>query len=358
MKRSLHFGVLKSINPGVLNQLDNEVEAAKLEKINHQVVYFSHDEPTREYMIKPQKPHILLSLLPGIIKNYLNLRIQAYSWLKDNQEKYETIFIRYPLGDMIFPWYAKGIKRFSTIHHTKEIPEIKSRRTLTAALQLCLEKIQFWSIQGKIYSFIGVTKEIADYQNSRANSKKRTAVYPNGIDGSIKNLSDKRGDTVKLCFIYNKLSPWHGLNQIKEQLTNNHRNDFKIYFIGPKCNDAQLEADSRVIETGFLSEEDLETTLRVIDASIGPFSLGTNELEEACPLKTRTSLRHGIPVIANYHDPCFDRTFPFFLRSGFDIDKAIEFAVKMRSTDKIEISQRAIQNCSKRTLLKKLLSQF
>jgi Icc-related predicted phosphoesterase len=82
-------------------------------------------------------------------------------------------------------------------------------------------------------------------------------------------------------------------------------------------------------------------------------------MKEACTLKVRQYLAHGIPVLAAYRDTDIDDSMPFFLRIGNfegnvekslkDIKKFIEFGFQnkeMRSSAR-EFSEQVLSNESK-----------
>ncbi|MDK8463826.1 hypothetical protein [Marinobacter sp. SS13-12] len=360
MAKILHFGAIRSINPGVKKQLDYESLSATKVNASHTIVYFSHSEPDREYMKKPAMPSFWLKLLIfKKLKNYIHLRISAYSWLLKNQERFDIILIRYPLGDFIFPIFSFYIKPFYTIHHTKEIEEIKSNPSTVSKLQLLIEKIQFKLLQKKILGFVGVTNEIAEYQLDRAKFPKNIMLYPNGILTSHVEIRDYRDDKIKLCCICNKDVPWHGLHKIYNEIEESGRQDFEIYFVGNLSPASEnLETDNRVHFTGHLNQDKLEDLLSKIDLCVGPFGLDAKGLNEACPLKTRESFQQGIPVMADYRDPCFNSSFPYFLKSKFDIDAAIAFAIQNRKVGKKSIAESSQQYISKEVLYKNLLESL
>lgn len=357
MLRILHFGAMKSLNPGVKKQLDYESSSAHKVQANHTIVYFSHCQPDRVYMIRPDKPPFWLKIF--ILKkliDYINLRIRAYYWLLKNQNDFDIILIRYPLGDLIFSLFSFYIKPFYTVHHTKEIEEINSRSGAIFKIQLFMEKFQLRLIKKKVLGFIGMTREIAEYQVDRAKLPKDIAVYPNGVLKRLGEIKDCRSDKVKLCCICNKEAPWHGLSNIYRQIEASERLDFEIYFVGNFSSATKrLATDSRVNFIDHLNQDELETLLSKIDLCIGPFGLATIGLHEACPLKTRESLQQGTPVMADYKDPCFDSDFPYFLNSQFNIDAALKFALQNRKIEKRLIAESAQQYISKEELYKKLL---
>ncbi|WP_421911087.1 glycosyltransferase [Marinobacter sp.] len=357
MPNILHFGALKSINLGVKNQLDFEILAAQKSGANHAVVYFSHTRPDRKYMMQPSKPPLWLKfILSKKLINYFNLRIKAYSWLIKNQNNFDVIMIRYPLGDIVFPFLCLFVAPFYTIHHTKEIPEINSKQGLIFRIQLVIERFQFQLVKNRARGFIGVTNEIAEYQLQRSRSVKNVAIYPNGTLSNQIDIKDYRNGHAKLCCICNDEAPWHGLQEIYEEVDKIDRHDFKIYFVGnlpsaPK----KLQLDPRINFTGYLEQQELEDLLAKIDLCIGPFGLSMKDLHEACPLKTRESFKHGIPVMADYRDPCFDKSFPHFFQSKFYLDAAIEFAIKNREYRKKEIAEASEKHISKDILYSRLL---
>ena len=357
MKRTLHFGALKSLNPGFKRQLDYELIASQNLERPHDIVFFSHDQPDRRYMKQPSqivqncKDYFLISVI-----KYFMLRISAYAWLLKHQKNYDVTVIRYPLGDLVFPIFSLFLKPFYTIHHTKELEEIKSKTRFSSRFQLLLEKIQFRILSRKILGFIGVTNEIALYEVDRAKKPRATTIYPNGVLSDAEQILDERGGKVKLCCICKQEFPWNGLSKIYEKIAESDRDDFELYMVGNLNLPEDLASDCRVFFTGFLNASELRSVLAKIDLCIGPFGLEAKQLQEACPLKTRESLRHGIPVLAAHTDTCFDHGFPFFKNSEFDLEKAVSFALENRKFRKDEIAELAQKKMSKEKLFEDLMT--
>lgn len=356
MKRTLHFGALKSLNPGFKGQLDYELAASINLDRPHDIVFFSHDQPDRQYMKQPsERVGNYKNTFSTVVIKYFVLRIRAYKWLLTHQKDYDVIFIRYPLGDLIFPIFSLFLKPFYTIHHTKEIEEIQSKTRIISQFQLFLEKIQFRILNRKILGFIGVTNEISIYEASRAGRSAATMTYPNGVLGETGAIIDQRSGTVKLCCICKDELPWNGLAKIYQKIAESDRKDFELYMVGNLNLPEELASDSRVIFTGFLNASELSELLTKIDLCVGPFGLEAKQLREACPLKTRESLRNGIPVLAAYTDTCFDDNFPFFQNSEFDVEKAISFGLENRKFEKDAIAKLAQQKMSKEKLFAELM---
>jgi len=347
----LHFGLLKTINPGIKQQLICEQKAPQ--NLNWHVTFFSHDPINEGFMRQPAYP-ISIFKTSRLLK-YITLRVSAYSWLLKNAGKYDVIILRYPLGDPIIPLFFCKIKNFVTIHHTKELYEINPKTSLISRLQFNIETYVGKFILKRAMGVIGLTNEILEYEFDRiSNFKKPGIVSANGVDTSIYPHSiDQRTGIIKLVVLCSKAYPWHGIDLIKHELIKNNRADVELHVIG-NLDRTVLGEDKRVIYHGSVKPKELAKVLCQFDIGIGSLALHRNNMKEACILKTRDYLAAGLPVYATYKDSGLPLDFPYFINQPFNLNKAIELAISFRKESRSSITESAMPYIDKQVLIKKL----
>ena len=129
-----------------------------------------------------------------------------------------------------------------------------------------------------------------------------------------------------LLMLIGSPAPWHGLDRLGRlaQL----RPDLRVVVCGPLGGfSAMLPAD--VERRPAVTGEALSDLLAEMAVGVGTLALSRSGLKEACPLKSRTVLAAGRPLIYSHDDPALDGSEPFALRIPDD-DGAIE-----RSADAI-----------------------
>lgn len=347
----LHFGLLKTINPGIKQQLICEQKVPTT--LNWHVTFFSHDRVNEDFMRQPAYP-ISIFKTSKLLK-YLTLRISAYYWLVKHADEFDVIILRYPLGDPIIPLFILKINNYLTIHHTKELHEINQRASLVSKLHFVIESYVGRFILKKAKGVIGLTKEILEYELSRVEDNTKPGfVSANGVDTALyTNINDYRTGSIKLAVLCSKAYPWHGVDLIKQELTNNNRSDVELHVIG-NLDQSILGNDRRVIYHGRVKPEDLSNILCQCDIGIGSLALHRNEMKEACILKTRDYLAAGLPVYATYTDSGLPSDFPYFINQPFSIDKAVGLAIGFRKIDRATIADSATPYIDKQELVKRL----
>ncbi|UZE95159.1 glycosyltransferase family protein [Alkalimarinus alittae] len=347
----LHFGLLKTINPGIKQQLICEQKAPT--SLNWHVTFFSHDPVNEGFMRQPAYP-ISIFKTSRLLK-YLTLRISAYYWLVKHADEFDIIILRYPLGDPIIPLFFLRINNYLTIHHTKELHEINPRTSLVSRLQFIIESYAGKLILKKAKGVIGLTKEILEYELDRIKGiEKPGVVSANGVDTDLfPPCKDCRSGVIKLVILCSRAYPWHGIDIIKRELKINNRADVEIHVIG-NLERTALGKDKRVIYHGSVKPNDLANILCQFDMGIGSLALQRNNMKEACILKTRDYLAAGLPVYATYSDSGLPTEFPYFINQLFSLNKAIELAKNFRKTSRNLIIKTSRPYIDKQAQIKKL----
>lgn len=166
----------------------------------------------------------------------------------------------------------------------------------------------------KASGFIFVTKELANAVAFNSFSANRT-VIANGVDTADFSFeADPKNERPQLVLIGSPGQAWHGLDKIK--ILSESLPGCSFHIIGPDELSVERLWGSMPINVrvhGYLSNSDAQQLIRNMDIGIGTLALHRNRMHEACPLKVRQYLAHGLPVIAASSDTDVPEYQPFYL---------------------------------------------
>ena len=361
-KRSLsilHIMAFKEISDGIRSQLDNEKLAIKsLKNINWKIIVLTDLSPKSDYELR----------VPLLFRfTFFRELFQWYLILK-NQDNFDFILMRHSLFDIFAIFFSPLIKNRITIHHTKELFELRGLRSgLPFLLTFLIEKyIGNYSLKF-CRGIIGVTKEIAQYELSRIKLNKPIFTYPNGVSKNRnKSIKDRRSNNyLRFAFISSKFYPWHGIDILMDSIENDFdaflSENIEIYLIG----NIELHIEEEIKRSkklnkilrvcGFLEEEKILKKLELCDGGISSLALFRNGLNEASSIKTRQYLSLGIPVIAGCRDTAIDLEFKYYnLVNKNNIPKILKSFKKFKKISRIEISDESLPLISKENSIKNL----
>jgi len=140
-------------------------------------------------------------------------------------------------------------------------------------------------------------------------------VLANGIDLSQVTFAERTTNEVpQLAFVGSPGQAWHGLDKLGTMAANLPGAVFHV--IGPsreECERVLGGIPGNVRCHGYLPGAEVDALLAGVDFGIGSLALHRNAMDEACPLKVRRYLAHGLPVISGCRDTDIDGDRPFFL---------------------------------------------
>lgn len=138
------------------------------------------------------------------------------------------------------------------------------------------------------------------------------AVIPNGISlDAFSSLPVPNNDAARLVFIGTPGQPWHGVDKILDLARCQPNWNFDL--VGPSAADLDCPS-SNVVVHGPLDRQGHREVLQSADVAVGTLALHRIGMDEACPLKVREYLAHGLPSIIGYQDTDFPRSVPFLLQ--------------------------------------------
>lgn len=358
--RILHIMAFKEMSNGIRSQLDSEKLIIKsFKNINWKIIVLTDLSPKSDYEVR-------VPLFFRFI--FFRELFQWYVILK-NQDNFDFILMRHSLFDIFALFFSPLIKNRITIHHTKELFELKGLRSgLPFLLTFLIEKyIGNYSLKF-CRGIIGVTTEIAQYELSRISLEKPIFTYPNGASKNRKkSLKDRRSNNyLRFAFISSQFYPWHGIDILTDSI-NNYFDEFlseniKIYLIG----NIELHIEEEIKRSyklnkilricGFLEEERILKKLELCDGGISSLALFRNGMNEASSIKTRQYLSLGIPVVGGCRDTAIDKEFKFYnLVNKNNIPKILKSYKKFKKISRREISDASYSLISKEKSLNSLI---
>ena len=116
----------------------------------------------------------------------------------------------------------------------------------------------------------------------------------------------------RLFFIGFPGQAWHGIDKIYALAR--RRPDYDFDLVGVPATDVPEDLRDRVTGHGTLVRDAYLPLLALADVAVGTLALHRKEMDEACPLKVREYLGHGVPTLIGYEDTDFPEPVDFLLR--------------------------------------------
>lgn len=145
--------------------------------------------------------------------------------------------------------------------------------------------------------FVCVTNEIG---NMYKFLEKPLTVIANGYDVSLVNPRRPCFKfPIRIVFAGSKGVPWHGVDKVLQLAK--LLPDIEFHIVGGLLSSSSLPQN--VIDHGYLTPRQLMNLYQEMDLGLSTLALFRNGMQDACPLKSREYLAHGLPVIGAYSDP-------------------------------------------------------
>jgi glycosyltransferase involved in cell wall biosynthesis len=354
LPRILHAAVSMNPSPGVVRQMEWEQEAAHSLNIPWTTVLWT-PIPIKSPIVR----RVGLAI-KNRLGGYLSLRREFYSWLVDESDCYDLVLLRYSVHDLFQSLAASRIgHKLVTLHHTLEAPEIRSSGAVSGHLVALLELVLGrWTLRHSLTQ-AAVTDEILQYEEHRRRGSGQSLlrlIYPNGIFPTEQSGNDERGTSPELVFVASQFVPWHGLDLLLESLSKNRNEACRLHLIGvlPEALVNQTRADPRVTIHGLLRPESLRKLMARAWLGLSSLALERKGMREACTLKVREYLDHGLPVYAGHRDSGLPLDFAYYKAGIADLLPILEYAQAVRAVRRDQVRVAALPYIDK----KLILSQF
>lgn len=359
VKKILHITGVRELGSGQRKQLSYEYNSAKEFKSIQWDVLAIHSGDVKN--IFETKIPFYLDFI--IIRN-------LYFWLVafKLRKKYDLILFRYLMFDPFAFIFAPLISNRISVHHSKEIEELKLiRKGLKGKIASFIERITGkFSIKKSLY-IAAVTKEIALYENEIRNVNKEILVYPNGIDiNSFSILPDHRqANVVNILFMCSYFSEWHGLDILLDSLNKyTGSNNFFIHLVGNVTSDQKNEIinnryNNNIICYGSKKFDEYFAIASKCDVGLGSLAMFRQNLNEGSTLKVREMLAMGLPVYSGHKDVSFDNSFDYYrFSSKFNFINLLDFANSFKSIDREKVRSSALCFIDKKSIMEKLIEEI
>jgi glycosyltransferase involved in cell wall biosynthesis len=142
---------------------------------------------------------------------------------------------------------------------------------------------------------------------------KPTVVVGNGVD--LSQVSEVpapgTGGDLRAVFLGSSGQRWHGVDKIAQLAQRLPDVQFDVIGYRPQAVNFPVHGNMNVHPP--LSRQEYEPLLARADVAIGTLALHRKQMTEACPLKVREYLAHGLPTVIAYDDTDFLDVSPWFL---------------------------------------------
>lgn len=349
----LHTAVSMNPSVGVSRQMEWEQRAAD-------VLDLPWDTSLHTQKIVQSPVVVCHDGLPqGALRRYFALRKAYYQWLEHTATQYDLVLLRHSVHDVFEARLAGQIgRKLITVHHTLEMPELRSASNVFGPLRAVLEHYIGRSSLHACGGIVAVTEEILRFERSRLAVEpieKPGLVYPNGIVCSPECPVDNRGKHPELLFVAASFSNWHGLDLLLDAMERDSAH-CSLHLVGslPDALARRCCDDARIQIHGPLGTNELTGVMRSAWCGISSFALYRQGMSDACTLKVREYLDGGLPVYAGHRDAGLPESFPYFRNGPVDLAEILSFAFASRSASRAVVKAAAAPFISKVSLLSRL----
>jgi hypothetical protein len=247
----------------------------------------------------------------------------------------DAVYLRYDIFPPPLPSLLRRVRTLVEINSDDR--EEAKLRPLRPRAARAVNEINRRAILSRAAGLACVTHELARSPNF-ASFEKPSIVVGNGVDlGRVPELpSANDGDRGRVAFLGTARQPWHGVDKIAWLAEQLPETDFDIVGYPPQHVHFPVPPNMTVHPP--LTHAEYEPILARADVAIGTLALHRKNMREACPLKVREYLGHGIPTVIAYEDTDFlDEGQWYLLRLPNDednvrrhVDEIREFVNRMR----------------------------
>lgn len=295
--------------------------------------------------------------------NFLFLRnIYIWLFLLKEHNNYDYVLLRYMPFDPFSILFASLINNRISVHHAKEIEELKLvRKGIKGKAASFLDSLVGKYCLKNVKGIVGVTSEIAEYEIKERNLRKPKLIYPNGIDFDFVEIAEdkRKTDEINCFFMCSYFSEWHGLDILLDQFKKEDSipPNFNLHLIG-KLNVEQvswiqrLAKRNQILIHGQLDQSQYKVIASKCDIGIASLALHRQGLTEACTLKVREMLAMGLPVYSGHKDSAFNNDFEFYkYESKPTLKNLIKYATEFKNFSRGEVRDNSKNYINKKNIM-------
>lgn len=253
-------------------------------------------------------------------------RVAAMRRLAGEVERWrpDAVYLRY---DFFGPPVPRLLRAHASVVEVnaddREEAKLRARRPLLAR---GFNELNRRALLGAADGLVCVTHELAASPHF-ARFGKPSVVIGNGVDlDGLRELpAPERAGPPRVVFLGSSGQRWHGVDKIARLAQLMPDAQFDIIGYRPDAVNFPVAANMTVHAP--LSRAEYEPLLARADLAIGTLALHRKNMREACPLKVREYLAHGLPTVIAYEDTDFVDESPWFLlRIPNEEDNVVEHA--------------------------------
>lgn len=215
----------------------------------------------------------------------------------------DVVYVRYSL---FLPPLGGVLRRHVSVAeiNTDSAQELKPRARLAHMYEMFHRR----SMLGSVSGVVCLTHELA----AGIPRDKPCVVIANGVrlDGVSSRDPGRDGPPV-LVFLAGSPDPWQGLDKFAALA--GLLPEWRFVVVGEVPAGVRAGLPSQMVVTGALDRAGYGPILAGADVGVGTLALHRKGMSEACPLKVREYLAHGLPVIVGYEDTEFMGCDPWFV---------------------------------------------
>lgn len=358
-----HLSVTRNLTQGQKKQLRFECDSSSsLEGVEWRT-YAYHNGVAEEKFIK----RIPLFFRPIFFRN-------LYGWLiaLHLSKYYDFVLMRHMTFDPFVLFFAPFIKNRITVHHAKEIEELRLiRKGWKGHAAATLERLSGRISVRNAVAVLGVTAEIAEYERYMHAPGKKVGVYSNGVDlDQVMLLKDSRVDgVINIAFICGTFSDWHGLDKLVNSV-DDHKDtedsvEVFIHLIGYVSDEQRksltdTERRRKIFKThGLMSEVEYRQILEQCDVGITSLALERKGLREASTLKVREMLAMGLSIYSGHEDVALDTKLPFIkVVNNASMTDLIDFSLSTKKLSREFVREKSAARISKSAAMERAVENI
>lgn len=270
---------------------------------------------------------------------------------------YDVLLLRYPTALDLDPLALLRTTRARVImvYHTKEVPELLSRKKTAGVLaRAAFEWLGGRIIRDHVHGVVGVTDEIRRYEMDRGSRDVPSRTIANGVDVEAvaqTGFVPFDGKELKLLFVASSQAPWHGVDRLVSALRKyDGARRIVLELVGggsgaPKGTE-EHHGNVTIRHHGHLGGDALDHVFRGATIAVSSLAMYRAGLAQACVLKTREYVARGIPFVYAYDDVDLAATLPFARRMPNDatelpVDALFAFAEEVSRRPNLADEMRA-----------------
>jgi hypothetical protein len=288
---------------GVAYKIDGQVD--RWREAGHDVEVFCLTRPVAGRM--PSRPGwrtISFETALGRVTGMRRLASEVSAWRPD------AVYLRYDFFGPPVPRLLRSVPSVVEVNADDQ-EEVLMRRRFRVLSRLYNE-LNRQALLRSTRGLVCVTHELAA-KPSFAGFGKPTLVVGNGVDlARIRELPPPVAEgPPRVVFLGSSGQRWHGVDKISLLAEKLPEARFDIIGYPSGAIDFRVTPNMQVHPP--LSRADYEPLLAHADLALGTLALHRKNMSEACPLKVREYLGHGLPVVIAYEDTDFIGESPWFL---------------------------------------------